>query len=164
MADNVDYQSATPATPAAGTKVSTEEVTTLNAGAVTAQQVQRVLAAVRTGDGTAVDLPGSTADGLLVNLGANNDVTTAPSKGVTAFTDPTCDTTADLLLASNTDRLIAIIQNAGTVRVYLGPSGVTTSSGLVLDPGDSMTDEYSTSAWYGITASGTADLRVCEVS
>jgi hypothetical protein len=69
MADNV------PITAGSGTTVSTEEVTTLNGGAVSAQHVQRVAAAVRTADGTAVDLPGTTADGLLVNLGANNDVT-----------------------------------------------------------------------------------------
>jgi hypothetical protein len=69
MADNVAI------TAGSGTTVSTEEVTTLNGGAVSAQHVQRVAAAVRTADGTAVDLPGSTADGLLVNLGGNNDVT-----------------------------------------------------------------------------------------
>src|SRR5687768_8299987 len=69
MADNVAI------TAGSGTTVSTEEVTTLNGGSVSAQHVQRVAAAVRTADGTAVDLPGSTADGLLVNLGANNDVT-----------------------------------------------------------------------------------------
>jgi hypothetical protein len=69
MADNVAI------TAGSGTTVSTEEVTTLNGGAVSAQHVQRIAAAVRTADGTAVDLPGSTADGLLVNLGGNNDVT-----------------------------------------------------------------------------------------
>lgn len=69
MADNVAI------TAGSGTTVSTEEITTLNGGAVSAQHGQRVLAAIRTGDGTAVDLPGSTADGLLVNLGSNNDVT-----------------------------------------------------------------------------------------
>jgi hypothetical protein len=69
MADNVAI------TAGSGTTVSTEEVTTLNGGSVSAQHVQRVAAAVRTADGTAVDLPGSTADGLLVNLGGNNDVT-----------------------------------------------------------------------------------------
>lgn len=81
--DNVTYQAATPATPPDLTVISTEEVTTLNGGAVAAQQVQRVAAAVRTADGTAIDLPASTADGLLVNLGANNDVTITGSVAVT---------------------------------------------------------------------------------
>jgi len=69
MADNVSI------TAGSGVTVSSEEVTTLNGGAVSAQQVQRVAVASRTADGTAVDLIGTTADGLLVNLGTNNDVT-----------------------------------------------------------------------------------------
>lgn len=75
MADNLTTQSSTLATIPASSVISTEEVTTLNGGAVSAQHIQRIAAAIRTADGTAVDLPGSTADGLLVNLGANNDVT-----------------------------------------------------------------------------------------
>lgn len=74
MADDIIFQSTTPATPPANSRVSTEEVTTLNGSAVTAQHIQRVAVAVRTADGVAADLPGSAADGLLVNLGANNDV------------------------------------------------------------------------------------------
>lgn len=69
MADGVTIDEGT------GKLISTEDVTTLNAASVTSQQVQRVAAAVVTANGVAVDLPGSTADGLLVNLGANNDVT-----------------------------------------------------------------------------------------
>lgn len=75
MADNLTTQSSTLATIPASSVISTEEITTLNAGAVSAQHIQRIAAAIRTADGTAVDLPGSTADGLLVNLGANNDIT-----------------------------------------------------------------------------------------
>lgn len=71
MADDAVFQSATPATPPAGTRVSAEEVTTLNGGAVTAQLVQRIIHALRTADGTAVDvttanpLPVSDAGGTL---------------------------------------------------------------------------------------------------
>lgn len=74
MADDVVFQ-ATAATPPSGTRVSTEEITTLNAGAVTAQHAQRIIVAIRLSDGTAIDLPGTLADGVLVNLGSNNDVT-----------------------------------------------------------------------------------------
>ena len=123
MANDVTFQSATPATAPSGTIVETYD----------------------TGSGHR----------QLVALGAS---------GTTAFTDPTCDTTADLILAANTLRKAAIIQNAGAVDVYLGPSGVTTSSGLLLAAGASLVDSASTSAWYGITSSGTADLRVCEVT
>lgn len=85
-------------------------------------------------------------------------------RGVTAFTDPAPTTSASVVLAANSSRVTAMIQNVGTVDVYLGPSGVTTSTGLLLEAGATLTDDLSTSAWYGITASGTADLRVCEVS
>jgi hypothetical protein len=68
MADNVTI------TQGSGTTVSTEEITSLNGGAVSAQHAQRVIVSTRTADGTAVDITGSTADGLLVNLGSNNDV------------------------------------------------------------------------------------------
>lgn len=84
--------------------------------------------------------------------------------GTTAFTDPTCDTTADLLLAANALRKCAVIQNAGTVDCYIGSSGVTTSSGLKLVAGATFVDDSSVSAWYGITTAGTADIRVCEVT
>lgn len=62
MADNVAI------TAGSGTTISTEEVTTLNGGAVSAQHVQRTAAAIRTADGTAVDLPGDAANGLDVDV------------------------------------------------------------------------------------------------
>lgn len=42
-----------------GTRISMEEVTTLNGGAVTAQKVQRIIHAIRTADGTAADVTAS---------------------------------------------------------------------------------------------------------
>lgn len=62
MADNVLI------TAGVGTSVSTEEITTLNGGAVSAQHVQRMVAALRTADGIASDLPGDTANGLDVDV------------------------------------------------------------------------------------------------
>lgn len=50
MADNIAI------TAGSGTTVSTEEVTTLNGGAVSAQHVGRVIQSARTADGTAVDI------------------------------------------------------------------------------------------------------------
>lgn len=50
MADNVSI------TAGSGTTISTEEVTTLNGGAVSAQHIQRITPAVRTADGTALDV------------------------------------------------------------------------------------------------------------
>lgn len=56
MADTTVFQSATAATPPAGTVVSDEEVTTLNGSTVTAQKLQRLILALRTGDATAEDI------------------------------------------------------------------------------------------------------------
>jgi hypothetical protein len=50
MPDNVAITQGT------GTTVSTEEITTLNGSAVSAQHAQRVIPAIRTADGTAVDV------------------------------------------------------------------------------------------------------------
>jgi len=59
MADNVDI------TAGSGTKISTEEITTLNGGGVSAQHLQRVIIAARTADGTAIDVPADTVTGKL---------------------------------------------------------------------------------------------------
>lgn len=84
--------------------------------------------------------------------------------GSKTFTDPAPTNVASSVLAANTSRKSALIQNVGSVTVFLGASGVTTSTGLQLDPGASLEDNTSTDAWYGITASGTGDLRICEVA
>lgn len=108
--DNVTFQSGTPATPPDLTVVSTEEVTTLNGAGVSAQQIQRIVAAVRTADGVAIDLPASTADGLLVNLGANNDVTvtgTVQSLG-------TYQPLAGSVHVANTAAILGTVQLHGT--------------------------------------------------
>jgi len=64
MADTVDIAVVGPGVA----KISSEEVTTLNAGTVAAQQVQRILLAFRTADATAVDLPGDLAFGMDVDI------------------------------------------------------------------------------------------------
>jgi len=74
MADNV------PITAGSGTTISTEEVTTLNGGSVSAQHLQRVANAIRTADGTAVDLPGDATNGLDVDVTrVSGDVTVVQS-------------------------------------------------------------------------------------
>ena len=75
MADNVTFQSSTPATPPASTVVSTEEVTTLNGSSVSAQQLQRIVLALRTADATAKDVtPGqaSRANSMPVALSSED--------------------------------------------------------------------------------------------
>jgi hypothetical protein len=69
MADTLTTQSATPATVPANSVIATDD-----AGA--AGHVQVVKLAVST-DGSATALTANNTDGLLVNLGSNNDVTVA---------------------------------------------------------------------------------------
>jgi len=68
------------------------------------------------------------------------------------------------VLAANTDRKTAVIFNNGSVTVYLGKDGtVSTANGLPLAPGSTLEDTDTQDAWFGITASGTGDLRIVEV-
>ena len=69
----------------------------------------------------------------------------------------TCTTSATLIVPSDPDGCSVIVKNTGDKKVYLGPVGVTSSTGfelastgtntleLVLGPGEAL---------YGITASG----------
>lgn len=56
----------------------------------------------------------------------------------------------------------AIIRNRGSVAVYIGASGVTTSTGFQIDPGESISLRVSRAMTplYGITASSSAAVHV----
>lgn len=62
MPDNLGY------TPGTGATVSTEEVTTLNGSAVTAQHLQRIAMGISTANGVGIDLPGDATNGLDVDV------------------------------------------------------------------------------------------------
>jgi hypothetical protein len=123
--DNVTFQATTPATAPNATVVSTEEITTLNGGAVTAQQVQRIALALRTADGTAIDLPGDLTFGLDVDITRiAGTVTTKEARAATATTTSVNDTASNVtLLASNANRLGATVYNDSTVALYLKLGG-----------------------------------------
>jgi len=78
MADNVQFQSTQLATPADGTQISTDEAAS--------GHIQRVKLAY-SADGVDTHV-GADADGLLVNLGANNDVTVTGTVTANAGTGP----------------------------------------------------------------------------
>jgi hypothetical protein len=69
------------------------------------------------------------------------------------------------VLATNSNRLSAIIVNNSAGTVYLGSdNGVTGSSGIPLAAGASFNDTSSYDAWYVYnTQAATADIRVLEV-
>lgn len=87
------------------------------------------------------------------------------ASGSKTFSDPAPTTTASSIIGANATRKVASIYNAGSQTVYLGnTSGVTTSNGFPLVPGANMVDDASIDAWWAITASGTGDLRIIEVT
>lgn len=70
---------------------------------------------------------------------------------------------AGLIIAANAARAGVLITNPSTtVSVYLGKSNVTTSTGAILGPGNSISIP-TTSALYGIVASGTQNLSFLEL-
>jgi hypothetical protein len=94
-------------------------------------------------------------------------ITTNTGNGTKVFsTKAPTSSSAILLLATNVDRKVAYIENVGNVDVYLGGANtVTTSNGFLLQRGGEVfKDTFSGDAWYGIAVSGTADLRIIEVS
>jgi len=75
-------------------------------------------------------------------------------------------TTAALVLAARagapgSGRVAATFYNGGAVTIYLGPFGVAPSAGFALAPGATFTFN-TTAAFYGVTASGTANLSILE--
>jgi len=59
---------------------------------------------------------------------------------------------------------IAVRNNSGTVTIYVGGSDVTTANGYPVLPYEGLPFNMSSGALlYGITASGTADVRVLEI-
>lgn len=121
MADNVAI------TAGSGTTVSTEEVTTLNGGVVSAQHVQRVAKAFRTADATAVD--------AATGAGAVN---TGTQRMTLASDDPAVAHLATL-----------VSEAQGTTPVNMYPLPVTPVKGMTTQ----ITDTTST-AVTGIGAGG----------
>ena len=71
-------------------------------------------------------------------------------------------TAAEQIVAANSSRRRLLVKNRGSVAIYLGVAGVTTTTGFRLDIGKSKIFNHK-EALYGITASGTADIRYLEV-
>jgi len=81
-------------------------------------------------------------------------------------------TTATVLKAKNYKRIELVIDNQSTQDVFLGDGdGVTTSTGIPLEPGERFTlsqhagksQFFYRGAIYGIVAASTSDCRVLEL-
>ena len=77
----------------------------------------------------------------------------------------TVASTATKILSLDRAKAGWIICNMGSSTVYLGAAGVTTATGVPLDPTEKVASDGNTEyegELYGIVASGTADVRVME--
>lgn len=81
-----------------------------------------------------------------------------------ATTQVTVNSTATQIVAARTGRDAVIIVNLGTTDVYIGVSGVTTSTGLLLlGTKGAAVSIPTTAAVYGIVGAGTQAVSVMEV-
>jgi len=149
MADNVTV------TQGSGTSISTEEVTTLNGGAVSAQHVQRVVPAMRTADGTASD--------LACGAGA---VSTSTLRVTSASDDPLVTRMAgaahDAAVAGNPHRIGARAVSANYAAVATGD----TADAIATLVGALITRPYTIpeGEWSYVAASGGIDNTATAVT
>lgn len=85
----------------------------------------------------------------------SNLASTLAGDAVTVGTDEV------LLAAANTDRRSITIQNLGAADIYIGPTGVTTATGIkIAASGGIGTLSGTTAALYGISGAAGNDVRV----
>ncbi|MGV0974512.1 MAG: hypothetical protein ACOYBO_01135 [Azonexus sp.] len=86
-------------------------------------------------------------------------------KGRKTFGAVSVAATATKILSGNAKRITLTLRNVGSADVYLGKDAtVTTANGLLLKPTETLTDDNSTDAWWGIVASTASDIRLMEVA
>jgi hypothetical protein len=91
-----------------------------------------------------------------VNSGANVSIATAAAS---------VTTTSALLIASAAGRRKVLVQNNGTKKVYLGASGVASSSGIILPAGADLELEIGPALpLHAVAESGTQDVRVMQLA
>lgn len=73
--------------------------------------------------------------------------------------------TAGQLLAANANRKEAILKNNAANTIYLGKDAtVTAANGFALAAGETMEDDRSTDAWWGITVTGAGEVHIIEIA
>jgi hypothetical protein len=97
---------------------------------------------------------------------AGSPVPMAETFGTIKHSNQTVNTTASQLAATPlASRKKMIVQNLGSKDVYIGTSTVTATTGVKIPSGGNVELPYNASvALYGITASGTADIRILEAA
>lgn len=115
--------------------------------------------AVSAGSGTTLGTDETTINGTAVHV-QRVTLGAAPSLAVG---NTACTTSATLIVAANYERK-GILIKAIDGGVYLGGSGVTSSTGFYLASGETLSSTSFLGAVYGITASGTTNTRHWEES
>lgn len=97
---------------------------------------------------------GDTTSGLLVNPAAPQTLNNGAETSVTG--------TAASILAADTTRKAAIVQNVGSANIRVGASGVTATTGVRLAPGDTLTLGAVTSAIFAIREGSTSSTALAQ--
>lgn len=85
--------------------------------------------------------------------------------GLTANTVSVGTTEEEIASSPQSGRISIIVQNLGSKEVYLGPSGVTSSTGIALAPRANISLDLGEDVdLYAIAASGTQDIRYMELA
>jgi hypothetical protein len=115
--------------------------------------------AITPGSGATLGTDETTISGTAVHV-QRVSTGAAPSLSVG---NAACTTAATSILAANVERKGFVVKAIdGTV--FLGGSGVTTSTGFRLDIGESFASSAFIGAVHGITSSGTVNVRYWEES
>jgi len=72
----------------------------------------------------------------------------------------TVGTSAAVVSAASATRQSVLIQNLGSVDIFVGPSGVTTSNGLKVAAGETLTLDDNVAAIYAISGTAGQNVRV----
>lgn len=158
MADNVTLNAMT-----GGSTVAADEVADGTLGTVKVQYVKLMdgtldgttKGAIDSTYGLKVDV--SRGTGVVLGAGTNVIGYVYERSGATISQGSAAPTTtATQIVATSTTRRCVTITNTGTVQVNIGSSAVTSSTGLPLAVGASVSfTEAANASFYGITASGT---------
>lgn len=115
--------------------------------------------AITAGSGTIVATDERTINSSSVHIQrVDEQGATAIASGQAA---PTTSSGSTAIASARETRKRIVLVNHGIVDVYIGATGVTTSTGLKLAVGASVT-LYTTAAVYGVTASGTGAIHYIE--
>lgn len=95
--------------------------------------------------------------------GPNNPLSVIGVRGTGTTGAVSVGTTPTLLHAADDDLISLTVFNNGADPVYLGGATVTTATGIPVAAGQARQLVVTGEAWYGVVATGTADVRVLSV-